>query len=551
MKKILIIAPHLSTGGLPQFLLEKIQILIENYKVFLIEWSNITGGVFVVLRNKISKLLGNDFYTLGEDKKMVLKIIDELKPNVVHFEEFSETFIDFEILHSIYQNKNYFITETTHGTSFNINDKKFIPDKIMFVSKGNFNQYRTITQDCDVIEFPEKNKKRVENLEKLGLDPSYKHILNVGLFTSGKNQGEIFDYARKLTDYKIKFHFIGNQAGNFQDYWKPIMDNKPDNCIVWGEKENVKDFYDSMDLFLFTSIWENRPLSVLEAINSDMKVLMYNLTNYANDFARFNNVSFLTSDFDSNINLILENLSIQKSNKQNKNSVKIDTNFNQNSLKNTNRISTYHILTDIDTEREIRSIADLSKLEDFDFSYNTIISKRWTELPPKETCAFPDIVAMEPGGKLTPAHYGCYLGHRKAFETGYIDNPEYMIIFECDCILDTTHEEFVKKVNEAIEIVEKNDLFMFSFGFHNNQSILSKEEKYYKVYEFIGAHAYLIPRKSYKTIYDTYQNEKWNVADLFMGNNFRNFVHGIFPKPITKQAGGISILENLANEDRY
>jgi len=218
MKKILIIAPHLSTGGLPQFLLEKIQILIENYKVFLIEWSNITGGVFVVQRNKISKLLGNDFYTLGEDKKMVLKIIDELKPNVVHFEEFSETFIDFEILHSIYQNKNYFITETTHGTSFNINDKKFIPDKIMFVSKGNFNQYRTITQDCDVIEFPEKNKKRVENLEKLGLDPSYKHILNVGLFTSGKNQGEIFDYARKLTDYKIKFHFIGNQAGNFQDY---------------------------------------------------------------------------------------------------------------------------------------------------------------------------------------------------------------------------------------------------------------------------------------------------------------------------------------------
>ena len=136
-------------------------------------------------------------------------------------------------------------------------------------------------------------------------------------------------------------------------------------------------------------------------------------------------------------------------------------------------------------------------------------------------------------------------------ETGYQENSDYMIIFECDCVLDVSHSEFIEKINEAIKIIEKENLFMFSFGFHHNQSIIKKEKDYFVVYDFIGAHAYLIPKKSYQLIFDAYQNEKWNVADLFLGNNFRKFKHGIFPKPITKQAGGLSILENLENEDRY
>jgi GR25 family glycosyltransferase involved in LPS biosynthesis len=193
----------------------------------------------------------------------------------------------------------------------------------------------------------------------------------------------------------------------------------------------------------------------------------------------------------------------------------------------------------------------MSRLEEFNINWIPIISKRYTELPPVDTCAFPEIVSMTPGGTLTPAHYGCYLGHRKAFETGYNDNPDYMLIFECDAILDVSHQEFVNKLHQAIEIIEKHDLLIFSFGHHSGQSILEQYPEFYTVFDFIGAHAYLIPRKSYQVIYEKYQNEKWNVADLWIGNNFRDYKHGIFPIPITKQAGGISILENLENEDRY
>jgi len=139
MDKMLIITPHLSTGGLPQFLLKKIRVLLKKWNVYLIEWDNITGGRLVVQRNEISDLLGNKLITLNEDKDEFLSIISEIKPKVIHFEEFPETFIDKSLLNKVYIDlKNelgYFITETTHGTGFNKNDKKFSHSKVAFLSE--------------------------------------------------------------------------------------------------------------------------------------------------------------------------------------------------------------------------------------------------------------------------------------------------------------------------------------------------------------------------------------------------------------------------------
>ena len=315
MKKLAVIPPHLSTGGLPQFLLDKIGILVNEFEVYLIEWSNITGGVLVVQRDRIINLLNKvkieneNFYSLVDNKNEIFDILSNIQPNIIHFEEFSETFVDHNILNKIYLNKSWYITESTHGTSFNLNQKYFIPDKIMFVSKGNFEQYKSITQDSEVIEFPVNFKRRSEGLISLGLDPRKKHVLNVGLFTSGKNQGEAFDLAKSFNDDVI-FHFLGNQAGNFQDYWEPLMKEKPSNCMVWGERTDVDNFYKCMDLFLFNSIWENRPLSVIEALKNNMPVLLHNLPNYSNTFSKNNLVSFLTKDRESNINKIKQIINV-------------------------------------------------------------------------------------------------------------------------------------------------------------------------------------------------------------------------------------------------
>ncbi len=537
MKKIIMITPHLSTGGLPQFLFKKVEALKKKFIVYVVEWQNITGGVLVVQRNLIEQSLGKNFYSLGENKEDIFKIIENIKPDILHFEEFPETFVDEDIAEKIYNNKDYFITETTHGTLFNPKDKRYIPDKMLFVSKENFTQYQSLCGSSDVVHYPISRKSRESSLKKLDLDPSYFHVLNVGLFTPGKNQGEIFKLAERLQKKKVKFHFVGNTAGNFESYWGPLMKEKPENCVIWGERKDTESFYSCMDLFLFTSKLENRPLSVLEAISHDMDVLMYNLPSYGRDFGKFKNVDFLTRSFEANLSLL---------NKKINHFLGIES-VDQILPK----ITALHILTDVDTEREIRSIQSLCRLEDFGIDYKPIISRRYTELPPAENCQYPERISMEPGGKLTPGHYGCYLGHRKAFEEGIKEESDFILIFECDCVIDVPYNDFIEKLKQAVYHLNKTDLMWFSFGFHNNTNVTEKLSEYWIVDRFYGAHAYLIPKKSYGIFKELYETKKWNVADLFFAENLNQYKAGIFEIPITKQAGGFSILDKIHNDDRY
>ena len=91
MKKLLYIAPHLSTGGLPQYLTKKIELLKDTYEIYLVEWVDCTGGVLVVTRNKIINLVDSDkFFTLREDKQELINIINKVQPDIIHLEEIPE-----------------------------------------------------------------------------------------------------------------------------------------------------------------------------------------------------------------------------------------------------------------------------------------------------------------------------------------------------------------------------------------------------------------------------------------------------------------------------
>ena len=555
MRKMLIITPHLSTGGLPQFLLKKIEILLNEFEIYLVEWDNITGGRLVVQRNKISDILGHNLITLYDDKEMILNIIKDIRPNIIHFEEFPETFIGLSILDKIFldikSDLDYVITETTHGTLFNKDDKKYFADKTMFVSNVNYTNYYDLTNSSEVIEFDvDKNISRDEKLIELGLDPSYTHIMNVGLFNRNKNQSEIFEYAKKLIDKKVKFHFFGNMSGNFADYWEPLINNKPNNCVIWDERNDLYKFYSCMDLFLFTSKLENRPLSVIEALSNNMKVLMYNLPTYGGEFSKYDNVDYLTSNLDQNVDIIKNMFNLNKEIKNDKVIEEVQTNLS-GLEKLSRKISAYHMLTDIDTDREVSSMISLTQLKRYGISYKSCINKRYKELPPSENCEYPDKISMDPGGKLTPGHYGCYLAHKGAFYEGINSDSDYIFIFECDCVIDIPYSEFMDKVNLACDVLNKTDLLMFSFGFHNGVHILEQNPEYWVVNKFYGAHAYLIPKRSFGIIKDMYENSKWNVTDLLFVEKLDQYKTGIFEVPPTKQAAGYSILDKIYNEDRH
>src|SRR6056300_469293 len=103
MKKLLYVAPHLSTGGLPQYLYKKVDSIKDDFEVYLVEWVDHTGGQLVVTRNKILKVVDSDkFFTLGENKQELIDIISRIKPDIIHLEEIPEYFMDFNIAEQIY-----------------------------------------------------------------------------------------------------------------------------------------------------------------------------------------------------------------------------------------------------------------------------------------------------------------------------------------------------------------------------------------------------------------------------------------------------------------
>jgi FkbM family methyltransferase len=318
MKKILFIVPHLSTGGLPQVTTNKIQLLKDDYIIKCVEYGCYSWD-FVVQKNRIKNLIGEEnLITLWDDKNVLINLIDEFQPDIISMEEFPEFFMDNNITRQIYrQNRPYKIFETTHDSSFKPTSKVWFPDKFIFVSVFNAIQYSMFDIPYEVIEYPiETREKRKElSQEKLGLDKSYKHVVNVGLFTERKNQKYIFEIARKLENSKIKFHFIGNQADNFKGYWEPLMNNKPENCIVWGEKDNVNEFLEASDLFMFPSKGDRNnkelnPIAIKEAIEYGIPMMMYNLDVYCGKYDKLPQVTFLTGDIDKDVNNMMDVLNL-------------------------------------------------------------------------------------------------------------------------------------------------------------------------------------------------------------------------------------------------
>lgn len=321
-KKLLIVSPHLSTGGAPQVTVNKVELLKDEFDIKVVEHDFLAWN-YVVQRNRIMQLVGNEnFISLGDKKNTELaKVLDEFQPDVISMEEFPEMFMSTSTANLVYRhNRKWIIIESTHDSSFNVHNKVYFPDKFVFVSAYTAFKYAHLDVPTEVIEYPIDAKTRDKHAmqAKLGLDSSYKHITIVGLFSPRKNQGYAFELAEKLKDYRLQFNFLGNQAGNFESYWKPIMDNKPDSCVVWGERPDVLDFLQASDMFLFPSKGDRHnkelnPIAIKEAMEYDDVVkLMYNLDVYCGKYDGYNNVFYLTGDIEKDAETLISSLGISK-----------------------------------------------------------------------------------------------------------------------------------------------------------------------------------------------------------------------------------------------
>lgn len=306
-KKLVFLAPHLSTGGMPEFLLKRIEALQnqEEFEVHVVEYC-LYAATFTVQRDKIISLLGPRFHEIGylgtleqeEREARLISTIESINPDVIHIEECPEAFdgfnqMSYETQASLYAtHRPWKIVETCHNIWFNPKDSKRIsPDAYALVTPHHrietFSEENSEKQEVlfPIIEQTVSDEARRKMLEIFGFDPNADqyHLINIGLWTPGKNQGEAIEWARHLEARepgRFQFHFIGNQASNFAHYWEPLMEDLPANCHVWGERSDVDSFYQIADAVVFNSTWECNPLTVRQSLGYPLPVIARNLPQY-------------------------------------------------------------------------------------------------------------------------------------------------------------------------------------------------------------------------------------------------------------------------------
>lgn len=326
--KLLFLAPHLSTGGMPGFLLKKIQLLkkhFPNFELYVVEFMDY-GPLYVVQKNQIIDLIDkNKFWTLGENKMELIDIIKRNNIDIVHVEEMVEGFDSFnqmphDVMNELYSNdRTWRMVETCHNVWFKHKEQKiFYPEAFAFCTPYHQQDtFKTVPSYSEVLEFPIENKnitleERIAARKELGFGKDKIHVINVGLWTSGKNQGEGVEIAKllKKSNPEIVFHFIGNQAGNFQEYWGPIMKSVPMNVRVWGERSDIDTFMKAADVFMFNSTWECNPLVLREAISYGLKILARNLPQYLEMFTKY--ITPIVGDTENIKNTLLDLIKNQR-----------------------------------------------------------------------------------------------------------------------------------------------------------------------------------------------------------------------------------------------
>jgi hypothetical protein len=569
---LLLITPHMSTGGCPQVVTKKVELLKDTYNIVCVEWECIAWS-YVVQRNKVINLLGENFVSLGENKEYELfNLIEDINPKYIMIEELSETFIPNNILKRLYKSdREYKIIETTHSSYSTPESKKFLPDKFIFVCEHSGIVFKDLGVPYDVIEYPIdiKERNQLECQEKLGLDPEWKHVINIGLFTSGKNQGYIFDMCRKLEEYKIKFHFIGNQAGNFEDYWKPLMDSKPENCVVWGERDDVDTFIQSSDLFLFPSLLELNPISIKEVLEYEIPSMFYNLPIYYNKYDNLENITMLTGNIDTDCENLLSIINPKLNEKSEETPIVEQSTEMYHSLVSLPNIKLAHLLLDLEyradipsekwqsnIDRQNKSVECFSKVANKFSSYTQIFSKVNRSFLPKESSMYPEIVKESLEDSIPPhlsyGHYGGYNAHKRATIQEFSEELDALVIIESDVAFDVSPEEFHKIVIEGYELGRKHNAGLITFAgskwyskWSDYPSLVEDiDERWEKVPHFLIGSMYMIFKNEKENFKQKYETSGWHSPDIWIAENFHNQTVTLSLKnPLVYQVTGYSLID--------
>lgn len=235
----------------------------------------------------------------------------------------------------------------------------------------------------------------------------------------------------------------------------------------------------------------------------------------------------------------------------------------------------HHLRTTLNTDVEKQSLENIKFLSEFlrmderysEIKFTEYENEPFKDIPPRENCARPDAVSLRPfpngvneNGQtaLTPAHYGCYDAFKKAFlnKDNEFRDTDFHIFFEGDAFIDDfdLFADCLSEISDAIR--DGKSISYISFGgIHHLETgeklsypdgnINGIDWGYYSKHVPF-AHCIIIPSIYMIQMRSAFENEPWDVADLFFMNHFKKFPsHRQFVSKhqIARQLNGFSLID--------
>ncbi len=127
--------------------------------------------------------------------------------------------------------------------------------------------YRMIPNGVDLKRFAFHEEKRQQMRQELGISEDTFVLGHIGRMTVPKNHQflvKLFaEYRKKNPDSKLLLVGDGELFETVQQQCTQLGIREA--VIMVGSKTNTEDYYQAMDIFVFPSLWEGLPVSVVEA----------------------------------------------------------------------------------------------------------------------------------------------------------------------------------------------------------------------------------------------------------------------------------------------
>lgn len=207
----------------------------------------------------------------------------------------------YQYIISFYRNMDYLVTVNPYFIKkleeYNIDRNKitYIPN---FVSSEKF------------FPFDTNHKEKLRN--KFGIDVNKFVVLGAGQVQSRKGINDFIKVAKDLPN--IQFIWAGGFSfGLITDGYKElkeVMENPPDNVKFLGiiEREEMNELYNVSDVMFLPSYSELFPMTVLEAMNCKVPILLRDLDIYPDILFDF----YLKGKDNNDFKNIIQNLSLDK-----------------------------------------------------------------------------------------------------------------------------------------------------------------------------------------------------------------------------------------------